>query len=210
MPGCVIDFTNLNDMTYDCGLNFTGGLKTIKLMEKSEWDEAVEAASPEIEYAAAVAADPTATPPVVGSPAQFDFVAGVSAISLITAADVLTLGFNNKDGFSNFSDVKTVNADGSASAVPTVQVEFARMSAQLRNDLDTLATGGGEMVAIVETAAGTVHAIGTEFGLYAGTVDGATGAARTDKNRYQLTLTGEENSLSYGVSAALWTAIKAL
>lgn len=201
MPGCVIDFTNLNDMTYDCGLNFTGGLKTIKLMEKSEWDGAIEAATPEIEYADAV---------VGTSPAQFDFVTGVSALTTITAAEVLTLGFNNKDGFSNFSDVKTVNADGSASAVPTVQVEFARMSAQLRNDLDVLATGGGEMVAIVETAAGTVHAIGTEFGLYAGTVDGATGAARTDKNRYQLTLTGEENSLSYGVSAALWTAIKAL
>lgn len=204
MPGCVIDFTNLNDMTYDCGLNFTGGLKTIKLMEKSEWDVAIEGdatTAAEIEYADAV---------VGTSPAQFDFVSGTTALTHITAAEVLTLGFNNKDGFSNFSDVKTVNADGSASAVPTVQVEFARMSAQLRNDLDAIATGGGEMVAVVETAAGTVHAIGTEFGLYAGSVDGATGAARTDKNRYQLTLTGEENSLSYGVSAALWTAIKAL
>lgn len=191
---CSIDFTDLSDIAYSCNLDFTGGLKTIKLMEKAEWQQAIDA--DEIE--------------VNSTSGEYDFVSGVTALAAITGADVITLGFNNKDGFSNFADVKTVNADGSSSAVPTVQVEFARMSSALRNDLDTIATGGGEMVAVVETAAGTVHAIGTEFGMYAASVDGATGAARTDKNRYQLTLTGEENSLAYGVSSALWSAIKAL
>jgi hypothetical protein len=196
---CEINFANLEDIAYSCNLDFTGGLKTIKLMEKAEWQVAIDGDGTN-----------AAEVEINGTSGEYDFVSGTTDLTLIAGTDVITLGFNNKDGFSNFADVKTVNADGSSSAVPTVQVEFARMSSSLRNDLDKIATGGGEMVAVVETAAGTVHAIGTEFGLYAASVDGATGAARTDKNRYQLTLTGEENSLAYGVSSALWTAIKAL
>ena len=38
--------------------------------------------------------------------------------TLIADAVISELSFNNKDGFSTFTDVKTVNADGSVSAVP--------------------------------------------------------------------------------------------
>lgn len=191
---CTIDFTGLNDILYNCDLDFSGGLKAIRLMERAEYQSAVDAGEIEVN----------------STSGEYDFVSGVTALAAITGIDVIALNFNNKDGFSNLTDVKTVNADGSASVVPTIQVEFARMSAGLRNTLESIAKGGAEMVAIVETAAGTVHAVGTEFGLYASSVDGASGASRTDKNRFQLTLTGEENSLAYGVSSALWTAIKAL
>jgi hypothetical protein len=112
------------------------------------------------------------------------------------------LGFNNKDAFSNFTDVKTVNADGTSAVVPTIALEFLRMDATKRNALESIATPGAEIVAFVETAAGTYHMVGYEFGLYAGTVDGASGAARTEKNRYQLTLVGEENVLAYSLDAA--------
>ena len=71
------------------------------------------------------------------------------------------------------------------------------MDAGKRNAFETIATPGAEIVAFVKTAAGTCHVVGFDFGLYAGTVDGASGAARTDKNRYQLTLIGEENVLAY-------------
>lgn len=116
-----------------------------------------------------------------------------------TVGDAIGLGFNNKDGFSNFTDVKTVNADGTASVVPTIQIEFLRMNLDKRNALDSIAIPGAELVAFVETAAGTLHVVGYDFGLYASSVDGASGASRADKNRYQLTLTGEENVLSYSI-----------
>jgi hypothetical protein len=50
--------------------------------------------------------------------------------------------------------------------------------------------------------------VGYDFGLYAGTVDGASGVARTDKNRYQLTLVGDENVLAYGMDSTNWGKIR--
>ena len=117
------------------------------------------------------------------------------------------LSFNNKDGFSTFTDVKTVNADGSVSAVPSISIEFPVMDATKRNALEQIATGGAEIVAFVETAAGTYHLVGAEYGLFAGTVDGASGTARTDKNRFQLTLTGEEKSLAFAIDSTNWAKV---
>jgi len=65
-------------------------------------------------------------------------------------------------------------------------------------ELENIATPGAELVALVETAAGTYHAAGLDFGVYLGTVDGNSGTGRTEKNRFQVTITGEENGLSYG------------
>ena len=117
------------------------------------------------------------------------------------APEVLYLQFNNKDGFSNFTDVKSVAADGTVTAVPTIQIEFLRMKVENRNALNSLAIPGAELVAFVETAAGTIHVVGYEFGLYASSIDGTSGAARSDKNRYQLTLVGDENALALSISA---------
>ena len=55
------------------------------------------------------------------------------------------------------------------------------------------------MVALVETAAGTYHAVGLDYGLYAGTVDANSGTGRSEKNRFQLTLTGDELGLGYSL-----------
>ncbi len=117
------------------------------------------------------------------------------------------LAFNNKDGFSVFTDVKTVNADGSVSTVPTISVEFPVMSAEKRNALEQIAVGGAELIAFVKTAAGTYHMVGAEYGLYAGTIDGNSGTVRSDKNRYQLTLTGEEQSLAFALDSAGWDTV---
>jgi hypothetical protein len=46
--------------------------------------------------------------------------------------------------------------------------------------------------------------VGWEYGLYASTVDGTSGTGRSEKNRYQLTLTGEEDSLSYSIDSVNW------
>lgn len=127
--------------------------------------------------------------------------------TLIADAVVNELSFNNKDGFSTFTDVKTVNADGSVSAVPSISIEFPVMDATKRNALEQIATGGAEIVAFVETAAGTYHLVGAEYGLFAGSVDGASGTARTDKNRFQLTLTGEEKSLAFAIDSTNWDKV---
>jgi hypothetical protein len=41
-----------------------------------------------------------------------------------------------------------------------------------------------------------------DYGLYAGTVDANSGTGRAEKNRFQLTLTGDEQGLSYSIPAA--------
>lgn len=188
--GCTVDFTNTANIAYSCDQLSTGGLKTVYLCDKAD-----------------LATQTSSTPITVDAAGALTIA---SSVGLATdAVEMLTLGFNNKDGFSNFTDVKTLNADGSGSAVPTIQLEFIRMSATLRATLETIARPGAELVAFVETAAGTYHVVGYDFGLYAGTVDGASGVARTDKNRFQLTLIGDENVLSYTLDAANWAKVTA-
>lgn len=125
---------------------------------------------------------------------------------LLADGDVFELEFNIKDGFSAFTDVKTIS-DGSVSAVPTITVEIPKMSATHRNVLEELANPNAEIVAFIETAAGTHHLVGFDYGLFVSTVDGASGAARGDKNRYQLTLTGEQSSLAYDIADAEWNDV---
>lgn len=140
---------------------------------------------------------------------QSDAVAALTldaANRAVTTAAAVTgvaqISFNNKDGFSVFSEVKTVNADGTSSTVPTVSVELPKMTATKITELNNIAKAGAELVAFVETAAGTYHAVGLDYGLYASTVDGNSGTGRAEKNRFQLTLTGEENGLSYSIADA--------
>jgi hypothetical protein len=186
--GCPVDFTGLS-VSYACGEIASGGLKTVYLADKATLAE----------LGAINVSTGSAVITISGASLQADLVT--------EGNDLLQLGFNNKDGFSNFTDVKTVNADGSASVVPTITMEFLRMNATKRNALEEIATPGAEIVAFVETAAGTKHLVGFDFGLYAGTVDGASGAARTDKNRYQLTLVGEENVFAYPIADSEWNKL---
>jgi hypothetical protein len=125
----------------------------------------------------------------------------ISAVSG-AASDVVELSFNLKDGFSVFSEVKTVNADGTTTTVPTISVELPKMDASKTTALNQIAKGGAELVAWVKTAAGTYHVSGLDYGLYASSVDANSGTGRAEKNRFQLTLTGEENGLSYSIDAA--------
>ena len=125
------------------------------------------------------------------------------AITAATAVSgIVELGFNLKDGFSVFSEVKTVNADGTTTTVPTISVELPKMDADKITALNNIAKGGAELVAFVKTAAGTHHVSGLDYGLYAATVDGNSGTSRAEKNRFQLTLTGEENGLSHSIAEA--------
>ena len=128
----------------------------------------------------------------------------ISAVSA-KPTDLVQFSFNLKDGFSVFSEVKTSNADGSFSTIPTVSAEFPKMDAARITALDQMSNGAPELVAFVKTAAGTHHVCGLDFGMYVSTIDGNSGTGRSEKNRFQVSLTGEEAGLSYSITAALFT-----
>jgi len=131
----------------------------------------------------------------------------ISAVTPIAALDIAQFSFNLKDGFSVFSEVKTSNADGTFSTVPTISAEFPKMDAARITALDQMSNGAPEMVAFVKTAAGTHHVCGLDFGIYTSTVDGNSGTGRSEKNRFQVTLTGEEAGLSYSITSALFNTV---
>lgn len=125
------------------------------------------------------------------------------------ASDVVQIQFHLKDGFSVFSEVKTVDPTGGFTTVPTISVELPKMDADKITALDQMSNGPKEMVAFVKTAAGTYHVVGLDHGIYVSTVDGNSGTGRAEKNRFQLTLTGEEDGLSYSIDETSFGTITA-
>lgn len=168
----------LSGIAYNCTDLGIGGITKLSIVAKSEVDTVRDAATL-----------------VLNEDTRVVTTAGV-------VANVADYTFNLKDGFSAFNEVKTVNADGTTTTVPTITVEFPKMKATTVTELNELATAGAELVAFIETAAGTYHLVGADYGLYASTVDMSSGAARSEKNRVQLTLTGEENGLAYSIDDA--------
>ena len=198
----------LADVTYDCTDLGIGGLKSVyvanrsKLIANTEGNVANAAAWSPVSVsgdAVTVTVDPSLASAATGT--------DISILGTIGANEAAQISFNLKDGFSVFTDVKTVTADGIVSSVPTVAVEVPSMSAAHRNALNALASGGSELVAFIETAAGTYHMVGFDYGMYAATVDGTSGSGRSEKNRFQITLTGEEDSLGYNIASADWVAL---
>lgn len=161
----------LANVTYSCDDIPVGGLKSLYLTKKD---------------------DVTIT----------EAVGALVTLTTIFAGDVVKLDFNNKDAFTAFDENATRNADGSGSVVPTIVVEFPKMDVTKRNALDNLVNSvGSEILAFAELASGEKIAVGVDFGLYASLVLGKSGNGRTDKNVYQLTLTGEESHLHRDASA---------
>lgn len=170
----------LADITYSCDDLGVGGITELYLVNKEKLThEALEG------LGASDVAFNVNTRAITGT---------VAAIAL---DDGIEVKFNNKDGFSFFGEVKTVNADGTTSTVPTISFETPKMTPEKVAALNQMARGGSELVALVATAAKTYHLVGYDYGLYMSTVDGNSGTARAEKNRFQVTLTGEEDGLSY-------------
>lgn len=138
-----------------------------------------------------------------------DFVEAGGEITDITLTGVVNLEFNNKDSFSNFTDTKTVDDAGVVTAVPTLTLEFPKMTLAKRNAIEKLTQAGSEVVAFVETSAGEYHALGMDFGLWGSGANGQSGAGRTEKNKYELILEGEETNLSRFMTEAAWALVMA-
>ena len=179
----------LNGITYDCA-NIIGGIKQLYVGYKRGDGSSIYGYED-----------------ISGITVDTDYTSGTfGQITLSTpsaSGDVFQeIQFNLKDGVSVFTDVVTISADGTKEVVPTIVVELPLMDAAKMTELANLSQGGVELVALVATAAGTYHLVGADFGLYAGTVDGTSGTGRSEKNRYQLTLTGSEGELAYQFTAA--------
>lgn len=172
----------LSDISYSCDDLGVGGIVELHIASK----------------AAALAAITT----------KDDAARSISAVSG-AASDVVNIDFHLKDGFSVFSEVKTVDAAGGFTTVPTISVELPKMDGTKNGILDQMSNGPKEMVAFVKTAAGTYHVTGLDHGIYVSTIDANSGTGRTDKNRYQLTLTGEEDGLSYSIGETQFNDITA-
>jgi|14_taG_2_1085336.scaffolds.fasta_scaffold33157_2 hypothetical protein len=174
----------LADISYSCNDVAIGGIVALYVANKADLVKTGGAFDQE-----------TTDGPVIDYDAR-TIIDGTSVDILpIAAADGIEIKFNNKDGFSVFSEVKTVSADGIVSTVPTISVELPKMTPAKTTSLNELSKGGAELVAFVETAAGTYHVVGMDYGLYVGTVDANSGTGRSEKNRFQLTMTGDELGL---------------
>ena len=123
--------------------------------------------------------------------------------------DIVKLEFNNKDAFTSFTDVKTVDPTGTIQTIPTITIEFPKMNKEKRDEMNELCNAGLELLGFIKTAAGTQHLVGMDFGLFGSTVTGQTGTGRSEKNVYQLTLSGDETNLALDLTDAVWALLVA-
>jgi hypothetical protein len=172
----------LTGINFDCTDLGIGGLTKVYIANKADLDGIVTVSGSTVTIA------PTTT-------------------TLVGDGDAVEIDFNLKDGFSVFSEVKTVSADGTTNVVPTISIEIPKMTAAHRDELEEISKAGAELVAFVETAAGTHHLVGYDYGLYASSVDATSGTGRSEKNRYQITFTGEEDALSLDIADAEWSDV---
>jgi len=120
--------------------------------------------------------------------------------------EVYKLEFNKKDGVTGWSEAKTVSETGLVTNVPTLTIEFPKMTKSKRNLINDILNPNVSSLLFVETAAGTKHVLGAKYGMRATSGSGATGTGRAEKNAYTLVFTGEESELSYDVST-LWANV---
>lgn len=120
---------------------------------------------------------------------------------------VYSLEFNKKDGVTGFVENKTIDPSGLTTNIPSLTVEFPKMTSEKREFLNAALNPNVSLIIFVETAAGTKHCLGAKYGMRASAAEGATGTGRTEKNVYTVTFVGEESELSYDCSG-LWDNVK--
>jgi len=111
--------------------------------------------------------------------------------------EVYKLDFNKKDGVTGWSEAKTVDATGLITNVPSLTIEFPRMTKSKRNLINSVLNPNVNVLLFVESAAGTKHVLGAKYGMKATTGSGASGSGRSEKNVYTLTFEGQESELSF-------------
>jgi hypothetical protein len=114
--------------------------------------------------------------------------------------EVYKLEFNKKDGVTGWTEVKTVSDTGLVTNVPSLTIEFPKMTKEKRNLINDVLNPNVTVILFVESAAGTFQVLGAKYGMKASSGSGASGTGRTEKNVYTLVFTGEESELSFDLT----------
>lgn len=113
-----------------------------------------------------------------------------------TSDTVIEIEFNASDAFSNASETKTVSPDGTISVAQTLQIELPRLDKDKYEAIKSFKNPSMELKVYVLTKSGKMITYGNTYGCYLSNIDVASGASRGDKNRIQMTFTGDEASLA--------------
>lgn len=127
--------------------------------------------------------------------ASFGGIKGIK-ISDKAKTKVVEIEFNDKDGFSNFAESLAVAPEGTVTNTQTVSFEVPRLSKEKYEAIESFSDPNMELVVYILTKAGRMITAGLDFGAYVSLCNAASGTGRTDKNRVQVTLTADEESLS--------------
>lgn len=109
---------------------------------------------------------------------------------------VINIEFNTSDGFTNANETKTVSPDGTISVAQTLQVELPKIEKDKLDAIKAINNPNMELKCHILTKSGVMVTYGDEYGCYVSTVDSASGTGRSDKNRIQITFTGDESKLA--------------
>lgn len=129
----------------------------------------------------------------------------ITALTMATGAKFKEFAF--RKGSSSFTSTLNVDPTNGISYVSTeINLVFSRMETTKRIEMAALAVG--ELAVIVEDMNGKLWYFGKDEAVVASAGDGVTGAARTDRNGYSITL--QDNCTTFpleATSAALEDAL---
>ena len=145
--------------------------------------------------------------------ANFDDVTGVT----ITDHQITAIAMESSAKFHRYTFAKNTGsltstysldpASGVRYVTSELIMQFNRMQTQARVEVAALALG--DLVAIVKDANGKYWYLGKDEPVNASAGDGQTGTARSDANRYQVTLRDESLELPYEVDPTIVDALVA-
>ena len=145
--------------------------------------------------------------------ANFDDVTGVT----ITDNQITAIAMESSAKFHRYTFAKNTGsltstysldpASGVRFVTSELIMQFNRMQTQARVEVTALAIG--DLVAIVKDANGKYWYLGKDEPVNASAGDGQTGTARSDANRYQVTLQDQSKEMPYEVDPTIVDALVA-
>ena len=128
----------------------------------------------------------------------------ISTVSMATSAKFKRYTFAKNTG--SLTSTYTLDpASGVKYVTSELLLQFNRMETQKRVEITALALG--DLVCIVKDANGKYWYLGKDEPVNASASDGQTGTARSDANRYTITLQDESLEMPYEVDASIVDAL---
>ena len=128
----------------------------------------------------------------------------ISAIAMASSAKFKRYSFAKNTG--SLTSTYTIDpASGVKYVISDLLLQFNRMQTQARVEITALALG--ELVCIVKDANGKYWYLGKDEPVNASAGDGQTGTARSDANRYTITLQDDSKEMPYEVDPSIVDAL---